>query len=399
MMNAPISGFCTPEFQHIKETFIENFVSRGEVGASCTVIYKGRPVVDLWGGWTDSDQSLEWQENTISLVFSCTKAAVALCAHHLIDQGKLELDALVADYWPEFAQNGKDGVTVRMMLNHQSALPALREPVAPGGYYDFDYMVDRLAKEAPFWKPGTDNGYHMITFGWTVGELIRRVSGQSLGRHFKDNIATPLGLDFHIGLPESEFERMAKMVPFSMGPDTVLAEFTTTLLSDPSSIPFLSLMNNGGYQPDSPDAWRAEIGGGGGISNARSLARMFDALLGKNTLLSKARIEDMRRVSAQTQRDKTLLIPTRFGQGFMLSMDNRSIPGDGNSAILGREAFGHVGMGGSIGFADPEADLAFGYTMTNMGGGILLVDRGQALVDATYTALGYEGITEGFWRR
>lgn len=396
-MDFPFSGYCAPQFQGAKDAFLENFKSRGEVGASVTVMHKGRPVVDLWGGWSDHAKTTEWQENTISLVFSCTKAAVALCAHHLIERGKLDLDALVADYWPEFAQSGKDKTTVRMMLNHQSAVPALRDPVAAGGYLDFDYMVERLAKEKPFWNPGTDNGYHMITFGWTVGELIRRVSNQTLGAYFKDNITKPLGLDFHIGLPESEFDRMAKMIPFSIDANTVLSEFTKTLFAEPTSTQFLSLMNNGGYQPDAPESWKAEIGGGGGISNARSLARMYDALMGDKTLLSHARIDDMRQVSSQTERDQTLLIPTRFGQGFMLSMDNRNIPGDGNSAITGKGAFGHVGMGGSIGFADPEADLAFGYTMTNMGGGILLVDRGQALVDAAYKALGYSDIKDGFW--
>jgi len=238
-MTLPIKGYCHPKFQEVSEAFKTNFTDRNELGASCSIIVDGQCVVDLWGGHKDIKKTQAWE--------------------------------------PEFARNGKDAITVRMMLGHQSALPALRDPVKPGGFYDFDYMAERLAAETPFWEPGTDNGYHMITFGWTVGELIRRVSGKSLGQFFKDEIANPLGLDFHIG-----------------------------------------------------EAWQAEIGGAGGISNARALAKMFAALWGDNAYLSHARIEDMRTLCSQTQKDRTLQIPTRFAQGFMLKMDNRDThPGDG----------------------------------------------------------------------
>ena len=388
-MSTPIHGTCDPKFALVAKAFEHNFTERNEVGASVCVQIAGKTVVDLWGGHTSTKKDKEWQEDTISIVFSCTKAATALCAQILIDRGELKLDEKVAVYWPEFTTNGKEDVTVRMMLNHSSAVPALRAPVKPGGYLDWDYMCKRLAGAKPYWEPGTTNGYHMVSFGWTVGELVRRVSGKSLGTFYKDEIAEPLGLDFHIGLPESEHGRMANMIPHIPGPDDLQSNFVKALMSNPLSLQFQALMNSGMWDFNSPKSWMAEIGGAGGISNARGLAGMFAPLAGGDgTYLSKERIDDMRAVSMETEKDQTLLIPTRFGQGFMLAMDNRdTVPGEGNSAILGDQAFGHVGMGGSIGFADPEVDLSFGYSMNKMGGGILLNDRGQSLVDATYEAL------------
>ncbi|NNC35994.1 MAG: class A beta-lactamase-related serine hydrolase [Acidimicrobiales bacterium] len=387
-MSISINGTCDPAFQNVAEAFERNFVERGEVGASVCVRIAGETVVDLWGGYTSSKKKHEWQEDTISIVFSCTKAATALCAQILIDRSLLKLDEKVEAYWPEFATNGKENVTVRMMLNHSSAVPAIRKPVKPGGFADWDYMCTRLAKTKPYWQPGTANGYHMATFGWTVGELVRRVSGKSLGTFFKDEIADPLDLDFHIGLAESEFARMATMIPFVPSPSDFTSDFAKTIMSNPMSIQFAALLNNGAWDFNAEKYWKAEIGGAGGASNARGLAGMFAPFAGGDgTFLSNDRIEDMRTPSMETDKDKTLLIPTRFGQGFMLNMDNReTTPGEGNSAVIGDRAFGHVGMGGSIGFADPEADLAFGYSMNKMGGGILLNERGQSLVDAAYSS-------------
>ena len=389
-MSTPIHGTCDPKFAAVAEAFEKNFKERREIGASVCVRIAGVTVVDLWGGHTSAKKTEEWQEDTISIVFSCTKAATALCAQILIDRGELGLDEKVATYWPEFATNGKEDVTVRMMLNHSSAVPALRAPVKPGGFLDWDYMCKRIAGAKPYWEPGTTNGYHMVNFGWTVGELVRRVSGKSLGTFFKDEIAGPLGLDFHIGLDKCEHGRVAKMIPHSPSTDDLLSEFVRTVMSNPLSLQFQALMNSGMWDFNSPKSWMTEIGGAGGISNARGLAGMFAPLAGgQGTYLSTERIDDMRAPSMETDKDQTLLIPTRFGQGFMLNMDNReTVSGEGNSAVLGERAFGHVGMGGSIGFADPEANLAFGYSMIKMGGGILLNDRGQSLVDAAYSSLG-----------
>ena len=177
-MAGTVKGSCDPKFAELKDEFERNFEERGEAGASVCVSVNGETVVDLWGGVADTSSAEPWQEDTVSIVFSCTKAAVALCAHILVDRGELELSAPVSKYWPEFAKNGKENTTVQMMLNHESALPALRDPVKPGGFADWDYMIKRMEDEQAFWEVGTRNGYHMINFGWTVGELVRRVDGR-----------------------------------------------------------------------------------------------------------------------------------------------------------------------------------------------------------------------------
>lgn len=361
-------------------------MERGEVGASvCIQDSKGRSLVDLWGG-TCADGQTPWTRDTLSIVFSCTKAATALCAQLLIERGQLDPDAKVTKYWPEFSENGKDQTTVRDMLGHRSGVPALRATVKADGFLNFDYMAERLAGETPFWEPGTAHGYHLVTFGWTVGELIRRISGKSLGHFFYDEIAGPRSLNFHIGLAESEFDRTSKLRLFTPNPDEALSEFAKAMMADQSGLQALAFTNNGGWYFDTPESWQAEIGGAGGISNARGLAGMFRTVLGSDAMFSRARVDAMRTPVSEGD-DLTLCIPTRFGEGFMLSIDNRNLPGEGNSAVMGDGAFGHVGMGGSLGFADPDAKFSFGYSMNQMGGGILLNDRGQSLVNAVYNCI------------
>ncbi len=197
--NGVVRGSCDSRFKGVADEFVRNFDERGEVGASVCVRIDGQVVVDLWGGIAQGDTP--WEEDTIGIVFSCTKGATALCAHMLASRGELDIDAPVADYWPEFACKGKQEATVKMMLDHSVGLPALRTQVKPGGMYDFDYMCELLADEEPFWKPGIRNGYHMINFGWTVGGLVKRVSGRSLGTFFREEVALPLGIEFWIGMP------------------------------------------------------------------------------------------------------------------------------------------------------------------------------------------------------
>lgn len=383
----PYEGTFDPAFKDVADAFAANFGDRGEVGASLCLTVDGKTVVDLWGGISAPATKAKWTRDTIVPVYSCTKAATALCAHLLVDRGQLDLDAPVAQYWPGFAAGGKADVTVRMLLNHSAGLPALRAKVPPNGFTDFEATVAQFAVEEPFWTPGTKNGYHMISFGWLVGEVVRRVTGKSLGTFFRDEVAGPLDLDFWIGLPASEEKRLAHAIPFVPQPGTPPSEFATTLMSDPNSIQFLSFLNTGGFDMNQRAYRAAEIGGAGGISNARGLAGMFGPLTTKSSYLSRDRIDAMRKPSMETSRDETLLIPTRFGEGFMLSMPNPGQP-VGASVRLGDGAFGHVGMGGSIGFADPDAGFAMGYAMNKLGGGILLNERGQSLVDAAYATVG-----------
>ncbi|WP_299322725.1 serine hydrolase [Parasphingopyxis sp.] len=400
-----VHGTADNKFAAVREEFERNFAERGEVGASVCLSVNGETMVDLWGGSADPDTGADWGEDTVSIVFSCTKAAVALCAHMLIDRGQLELHRPVADYWPEFAQKGKEGVTVQMMLNHQSAVPALREPVKPGGFLDWDYMIERMEQEEAWWEPGVTAGYHMVNFGWTVGELVRRASGKGLGQFFREEVAEPLGSDFWIGIPEDFPHPIAPIRLYQPTGQETPIPFTIKLLTEPNSLQALSFLNTGGWGPNDADGHRAEIGGGGGISNARGQVAMYTPLANGGshngvTLVSADQLAIMERCSAATGIDATLLSRTRFASGFMKSMDNRAYPGgEQMSAIIGERAFGHVGAGGSVGFADPECGLAFSYTMNQMGPGIMLNERGQSLIDRTYEILGYRSNASGAWIR
>ena len=400
-----IQGRYDAQFSNLVETFNRNFTVAGEIGASLCVMVEGETVVDVWGGSANEKEAKPWLEDTLVTVFSSTKGATALAAHSLISAGELQLEEFVGHYWPEFSANGKEAATVRMMLDHSVGVPCLRDPVKAGGAHDWEYMVRRLEEEEPFWKPGTRNGYHMINFGWTVGELVKRVSGQSLGSYFREAIADPLDAEFWIGLPEEHEDRVARVVPYKPNKSDAVGEFTQALIGDRQSIQNLALFNQGGFNPNDRASHAAEIGGAGGVGNGRGLARIYapfacGGTLNGRTFASASAVSRMSETSVATNEDATLLIPTRFGLGFMKSMDNRRRQAvDKSSAILGSTAFGHVGAGGSIGFADPEARMSFGYTMNQMGSGILLNERGQGLVDAAYLGLGYISNDSGVWRR
>ena len=400
-----IAGTCDERFSAVAEEFERNFADREEVGASVCLTHEGRTVVDLWGGLADPGSGKPWERDTATVVFSCTKGATAICAHVLASRGELDIDAPVSEYWPEFARNGKEDATVKMMLDHSVGLPATRAPVKAGGCNDWDYMVELLADEEPEWKPGIRNGYHMINFGWTVGELVRRVSGRSLGTFFRETVAEPLGLDFWIGTPPSVDARIADVIPMVPDPTAELTPFAKAILSDPTSIQARSLFNSGGFQPNDEACRRAEIGGAGGVSNARGLAGLYAPLanggeLNGVKLVDAQTLSRMGEVAMATNEDATLLIRSRFGLGFMKSMDNRRMRnGATDSAVLSSAAFGHVGAGGSIGFADPDLGMSFGYAMTKMGASILLNERGQSLVDADYRSLDYKTNASGVWVR
>lgn len=396
-----ISGHCDDRFAPVAEAFAHNFAEHGEVGASVSLVVEGRLVVDLWGGLTAPDGA-PWQRDTVHVVFSCTKAATALCIHLLAARGALDLDAPLTAIWPEL-RAAQAGATVRMMLDHTIGLPALRDPVKVDCMTDAAYMTARLEAEAPFWTPGTRQGYHALTYGFLLGEVVRRVTGQSLGAFFAEQIAGPLGLDFHIGLPAEHEARVAPVIPHRPpkgAPDTPFMVAAKT----PGTATNLFVFNSGDWATrgvNTPAGRAAEIGAAGGVGNARSLAQMFAALVegGGKLGLTPDRIAGFATCSAATHCDETLRAPTRFGPGFMLTMDNRHPNRGGDGLILGAQAFGHIGMGGSLGFADPAAGLAFGYTMNRLGAGLLLNERGQALVDAAYRCLGYRTTAPGFWAR
>ena len=393
-------GTCDRRYAEVRAEFERNFAERGEVGASVCVTVDGEPVVDLWGGTADPATDRAWERDTVTVVWSSTKGATALCAHMLAARGDLDFDAPVAHYWPEFAKNGKDAVTVRMLLNHQAGLAALREPIPENGLCDWDATVNALAEMQPLWEPGTTHGYHALVFGHLVGEVVRRITGRSLGTFFREEVAEPLGLDFWIGLPEEHDVRLAPVIAADPpAPGEPMPGFFMAAFTQPESIPYMVVMHSGALLAPGACNTRAvlgaEIPAANGVANGRSLAGMYRPLAlggeyGGVRLVAEDAIPAMSDVASAVAKDATLGVPTRWANGFMKANDNHRLPpGENDSVLLSEDAFGHLGAGGSLGFADPRARLSFGYAMNKQGGGTGLEDRGQALVDAVYRALGY----------
>jgi CubicO group peptidase (beta-lactamase class C family) len=380
-----IEGHCDDRFARVRETFAASF-TRGEVGAAVAVVVDGELVVDLWGGFADAARTRPWERDTLVNVYSTTKGMTAVCAHRLVDEGRLDLDEPVAKYWPEFAQRGKQDVPVRMLLSHQAGLCAVDPPLTPERRYDWDHITAALAAQRPFWEPGTQHGYHAMTYGHLVGEVVRRIDGRSLGTYFREEVAGPLGADFHIGLGAEHDARCADMIAAPRDPRA--ASFVEMLGKDPES---LAAKVFGGLSADAETAnsraWRAaEIPAGNGHGTARALARVYGALAGGGEIdggrvLSAEGVE--RANTEQAFGEDAVLKPlhTRFGLGFMMTQP--MIPFGPNP-----RAFGHPGAGGSIAFADPDTRLGFGYVMNQMQLGLAGGAHGFSLIAALYEAEG-----------
>jgi CubicO group peptidase (beta-lactamase class C family) len=383
-----IHGYCDPKFSPVKEVFEEHFETDRELGAGVAVTLDGHPVVDLWGGYADPERTRAWEKDTLVNVYSTTKGITAVCLHRLVDQGLLDLDRRVSDYWPEFGQNGKEDIKVRLLLSHRAGLPAIDKPLPPEALFDWDTMTRALAQQAPLWEPGTKHGYHARTFGWLLGETVRRITGKSLGTYFRDELAGPLGLDFHIGLPDEHHGRVAFITAVPPAPPGVQPNLGEIMVKQPESFTARAFLNPPSHRipnvSNTPQWRRAEIPASNGHGTAGSIARLYGALacggaIDGITVLSKEGIE---RAQSEQSRgpDEVLILETRFGLGFMMP-----VPG----ATMGPNvrAFGHPGMGGSLGFADPEARVGFGYVMNLTGSSILINERPAALVDALYECL------------
>ena len=381
-----VRGSCDARFERVREVFAENFRARDEVGAAVAVAIDGQLVVDLWAGHHDRERTRAWQPDTLVNVYSTTKGVTALAAHRLVDEGKLDLDAPVTKYWPEFAEAGKGALPVRFLLSHRAGLPAVRKLLPNEALYDWQAMTSALAAEAPWWTPGSAHGYHAVTFGWLVGEVVRRIAGKSLGAYVRDSFAQPLGLDFHIGLAEREHARVADILQqVPPDPKGEAAQLFARSLADPEGVTARAFANPPSLVlgPNVP-AWRsAEIPGANGHGTARALATLYGrAALGDGSVISRDAIERCR--TEQSYGDDLVLgVPTRFGLGFMLRQESHA-----GGRCLGTGAFGHPGAGGSLAFADPEQRLGFGYVMNRMGPRILLDDRAIALVEAMNGCLG-----------
>jgi CubicO group peptidase (beta-lactamase class C family) len=381
-----IQGVCDSRFAAVREAFEENFKGRNEIGASVGVVFQGRLVVDLWGGYVDRNKEVPWKRDTLVNVFSTTKGVTAICAHRLMERGLLDPQAPVAKYWPQFAAVGKEHIPVGWLLNHRAGLPAVRRNLPNESLYDWKLMTDTLAAEEPWWVPGERHGYHAVTFGWLLGEVIRRVSGRSVGTYFREELGVPLNLDFHIGLSPTEQARVARVSSPRMPPeDEDGKRLMEALVSKPHGIVARAFTNpfsiiNG----VNTSAWReAEIPSANGHGTARALARLYGALALGGT------IDGVRVLGPETIRncfreesygtDEILQAVTRFGPGFMLSQDR-----PGASYGPGLNSFGHPGAGGSVAFADPEAGVGFAYVMNRMGPYVLIDPRATALIDAVY---------------
>ena len=397
-------GHCLPQFNEVAREFERNFSERGEIGASVAIRINDEIVVDLWGGVADQDTGSAWKADTIAVVFSATKGMAATCIHILADRGLLDFNAPIARYWPEFAANGKDHITVAMALSHQAGLPLWQEPLPQGAFLDFDFVAERLAQEAPVWEPGTAHGYHAVTIGVIEGELVKRITGRRIGAFLREEVAEPLGADIWIGLPESEEVRVASLI---LGGGNSESPFTKKLMENPDWHGWKMITNSGGdISPETVNGrarHAAEIPASGGIASARGLARLYaplslDGAVDGVRLVDSKALPAMRTTRSASDKDLLLQVPTTFTLGYSKSWGSRAL-GQGEHVIIGEHAFGAPGMGGSIGFADSEARMSFGYVMNRHGSGVGLNDRGQSLIDAAYRAIGYSSCEPGFWVR
>lgn len=400
-----VHGEVEPGFEGVREAFARNFErdDARDVGAAFCLYVEGRSVVDLWGGTRHSTDgqaaSLPYDGETLQLLYSATKAATATCANLLLDRGLLDLDAPVASYWPEFAQGGKERVTVRWLLTHRAGVAAVDRPLSLEDVLTSKPVVEALEVQAPTWEPGTAHGYHGMTYGWLVGELVRRVDGRSIGEFFRDEVAAPLQLDFWIGLPPEQEHRVAALLAPELDP-AVRAAAKAYLASDSWRVRAVTL--NGVFPDPSdpalfnrPDVHAAEIASANGITNARSLARLYAGLIGTvehgppAPLLRPEQVERARQVETSgpdqvlSPDPETMPVESTFGLGFMRSSATFARFG-------GTGAFGHFGNGGPLGFADPDHAIGFGYVGNQMVQSFLGDARTRALVQAAYDAIGVD---------
>ena len=382
-----INGDVAEGFGLVADAFTRNFDDHGEVGAAFCLYVDGADVVDLWGGVADPATGGKWERNTLQVHFSTTKGVAAICAAILHERGQLDYETPVAAYWPEFAAGGKEAVTVAQCMSHQAGLAAVDTPLTLDEICDKEPVLRALEVQEPLWEPGTANGYHAITYGWIVGEIVKRVDGRPISQFLAEEIAGPLGVDSFIGLPESEEHRVAPIIGAPPPDDQEEMEMMLALMG-PGTLGFRALTMDGAIvmtDEQNPFNTRqvhaAEIPGAAGISEARALARMYGACVSEVDGLRLIGDGTVRTVRAERSRgpDKTLVVECAWGLGFMRT-------GEMNP-MLTMEAFGHPGAGGSQAYGDLEHRVGFGYVMNQMGGNITGDPRAASLTDAIRSCL------------
>jgi CubicO group peptidase (beta-lactamase class C family) len=379
--SAPIDGICDPRFAPVRDAFRDNFGKRGEPGAALAVSLDGRVVVDLWGGWAGRARSTPWQRDTLVNVFSVSKAFCTICALRLVERGLVDLDAPLAECWPEFAVAGKETITLRHVLSHRAGMAAVRRALPDGAALDWQAITRALAEQKPWWEPGRAHGYHVNTFGFLVGEVVRRVTGKTLGTVLREEIARPLGADIHIGLPASEHTRVAEFLWPSAAPTRPPIADDLELMRwnaywNPPGISGSNWVNTA--------AWRlAEIPSTNGHATARGIARVYAALANWGAIDGIHILDEPSLRAALVEHSNgTDLVSGRqtcFGLGFQLTHPERPLGPNPN-------AFGHFGAGGALGFCDPDARIAFGYATCDMGPR-WQNPRNRALIDAVFACV------------
>ncbi|MEU8791176.1 serine hydrolase domain-containing protein [Streptomyces sp. NPDC048643] len=382
-----VNGTVAAGFEPVREAFARNFAALGDRGAAVTVYRDGRKVVDLWGGTRDVDGTEPWQHGTAQIVRSATKGVAAAVVLLLAQRGLLDLDAPVASYWPAYKARGKEHTRVRHLLAHRAGVPVLDRPLTPAEAADPDIAAAAVAAQTPVWQPGTDHGYHAQTYSWLTGELVRRITGRTIGAWIAEEIARPLDLDLWVGLPPEQAGRVGRVAqveapPAPGGLRTRPKRAVVEAYADPDSVTRRAFAAITPMPDENDPAYRAAVlPASNGIATADGLARFYAALIGEVDgvrLFSPETAADAR-AEHSAGPDRVLVVNTRFGLGYMLHGPA--------SPLLSPDSFGHPGRGGALGFADPESGIAFGYVTNGFRTSVTADARAQALVRAVRAAV------------
>jgi len=401
-----IKGYCDPKFQNVYDTFANAITSGFETGAALAIEHQGKIIINLWGGYQDKEKTKLWEEDTLVNVFSVTKGVTATCISRLIDQGKLDPSKSVGNYWPEYACNGKENTKVSDLLCHRAAMFGFKDGIPSGSFQDWKKFTKQLQMQAPYRKPGMSQGYHALTFGWLAGELIRRVDGRTVGTYFKEEIADPLNIDFHIGLAESEFVRCADMLMLPMEniklpgeflkfiPNFFLPQkiqnFKAALLSRDFMEAFQTREEDDDNYVNSLD-WRvAEIPSANGHGTAKSLATLYGILSNGCSrdgisIMSESSLQNAIRPHSSGPDSVLFGAPIKFGLGFELA---QGIAKMGNiSPTLNNKMFGHAGVGGAVAFGDPDKGIGYGFICNQQHNPKELYQTSNLLTEALYSII------------